>query len=230
MSSNIKKTTATPTKGGVQKPIEVNKIVIGKNRFNSLNPDVVEKLKKSIKENGQYQSIMLLDLGDGTFLLIGGYHRYTAIKELGNVYINATIFLNLNNDELKIMELEENVVRNQFDHFTLGKFVIELDKLYQKMNPIPMEKKPGKKKGTNSQISASTGIKTREIQRAKKLGEELEKHPKLVNHFETKKSSLQNTDMKTIADFDKVYVDKFISKTKDNLDKETAKQAVKELA
>ena len=205
--------------------IEVSKITIPESRTIPLNMDVVDNLKKSIDKLGLYQAIMVLRLVDGTYQLITGYHRYTATKVLGLEFIQAKIYTELSNDDLEIMELEENIIRNQFDHFILGSLVTKLESYYNK----DTDKGSGSTKGKNDKTKDATGIKVREIQRAKKLFKDISEKPTLHKHLETKSTALQNSDMIKMSDFDEVNIDKFIEKTKGNLNKDTAKEAVKEI-
>ena len=205
------------------KEIKLSDIEIGE-RFNSINTQVVQKIKKSIDSNGLINPITLLYLGNGKYQLLAGYHRFTALRELGILESDAIILKSLTEAQAKIIELEENVARNQFDHFILGTLVNHLDKLYLEQST---KKVDDKKKPKNKEVVDKTGVNEREVQRARKLHKELESNPELVEHLNTKSSSLTNEDMKRVASMSKDKQDRFIELTKDNLDKKSASESVK---
>jgi len=204
--------------------IQLSDIIIGQ-RFNSIDTKVVANIKKSINRSGLINPISILELDDGKYQLIAGYHRYTALKELGNTEITASVYNSLTTIEAQIIELEENIVRNQFDHFILGKLVSHLDSIYIKKDKSEKKGKQSK----NDRITSKTGVKEREIQRSRKLHKKLSENPKLVKHLETKKGRITNEDLKRIAEMSTDKQEKFIELTKDNLNTETTKSTVKKL-
>lgn len=103
-------------------------VPIEKCRPNAWNPRGMNKkefeaLKLSIKEHGQTQPIQVRPIKDG-FEIIGGYHRWLAMKELKflEVEVNATA---MNDDEARMFSLQDNI-HGQDDLLRLGKLVYEL--------------------------------------------------------------------------------------------------------
>lgn len=103
-------------------------VPIEKCRPNAWNPRGMNKkefeaLKLSVKEHGQTQPIQVRTVKDG-YEIIGGYHRWLAMKELGylEIEINPT---SMNDDEARIFSLQDNI-HGQDDLLRLGKLVYEL--------------------------------------------------------------------------------------------------------
>ena len=92
--------------------IEVKQIPISKikviHRMRRTDENNVEDLKRSIQEIGLLHSIAVAKKDDG-YLLLSGLHRLTAMKELGEEYISATV---REDDVLinQLVEIEENLV------------------------------------------------------------------------------------------------------------------------
>ncbi|MBI3685491.1 ParB N-terminal domain-containing protein, partial [Candidatus Azambacteria bacterium] len=90
---------------------------------NRMNKKEFEALKLSIKENGQTKPIQVRPIKDG-YEILGGYHTWLAMKELGllEIEINGR---KLNDDDAKIFSLQDNI-GGQDDIMRLGKLVYEL--------------------------------------------------------------------------------------------------------
>ncbi|AXX86499.1 type II DNA methyltransferase (ParB-like nuclease domain) [Malaciobacter marinus] len=200
------------------KTIKIEQVKIGE-RVTSLDTKTVELIKKSINENGQYNPISL-NLIDGEYVLISGYHRLIAHKELGLTEIEASVYTDLSKEKVEIIELEENIIRKHFDHFELGKLIEKYDKLCSNTS------KTKKAKAKNEEIKDKTGVQPREIQRSRKLWNELSKNKSLIEHLETKTEPLVNEDLKKLASFSKENQEIIINLTKDLLNKKTLKNAI----
>lgn len=200
------------------KTIKIEQVKIGE-RVTSLDLKTVELIKKSINENGQYNPISL-NFIDGEYTLISGYHRLTAHKELGLTEIKASVYTDLSKEKVEIIELEENIIRKHFDHFELGKLIEKYDKLYSNTSNTK------KAKAKNEEIKDKTGVQPREIQRSRKLWNELSKNKSLIEHLETKTEPLVNEDLKKLASFSKENQEIVINLTKDLLNKKTLKNAI----
>lgn len=90
---------------------------------NRMNKKEFEALKLSIKENGQTKPIQVRPIKNG-YEILGGYHTWLAMKELGllEIEINAR---KLNDDDAKIFGLQDNI-SGQDEIMRLGKLVYEL--------------------------------------------------------------------------------------------------------
>ena len=90
---------------------------------NRMNKKEFDALKLSIKENGQTKPIQVRPIKDG-YEILGGYHTWLAMKELGFLEIEINI-RKLNDDDAKIFSLQDNI-SGQDDIMRLGKLVYEL--------------------------------------------------------------------------------------------------------
>jgi len=90
---------------------------------NRMNKKEFEALKLSVKEHGQTKPIQVRPIKDG-YEILGGYHTWLAMKELGflEIEINSR---KLNDDDAKIFSLQDNI-SGQDDIMRLGKLVYEL--------------------------------------------------------------------------------------------------------
>ena len=133
---------------------------------------VVSRLAESIRLNGLLNPIVVLKTKKG-FVLISGYHRVKAYESPKLKEIEAMITVGLNEVEQNILQLEENIARNQFDSFMLGRLVKELESQYQLESKIEEDddepKKKGRKKGSTGKTAKKLGINLKTIQRAKKF-------------------------------------------------------------
>jgi len=103
-------------------------VPINKCRANAWNPrgmskKELEALKLSIKERGQTQPIQVRPVKNG-YEIIGGYHRWKAMKELGFSEVEVNI-VSMEDDEAKIFSLQDNI-HGQDDLLRLGKLIYEL--------------------------------------------------------------------------------------------------------
>lgn len=90
---------------------------------NRMNKKEFEALKLSIKENGQTKPIQVRPIKDG-YEILGGYHTWLAMKELG--FLEAEVNIRkLNDDDARIFGLQDNI-SGQDDIMRLGKLVYEL--------------------------------------------------------------------------------------------------------
>ncbi len=92
---------------------------------NRMNKKEFDALKLSIKEHGQTKPIQVRPIKDG-WEILGGYHTWLAMKELGLLEIEINV-RTLNDDDAKIFSLQDNI-SGQDDIMRLGMLVYELDK------------------------------------------------------------------------------------------------------
>lgn len=105
-----------------QVPIE--KIKYGYNR-RPINDEKVEQLKKSIQFNGLLNPITI----DPNFNLIAGLHRLTACKLLGFKEIECNIVTYDSEEQARLAEIDENLIRNELEPLERGKLVLEREKI-----------------------------------------------------------------------------------------------------
>ena len=120
-----------PTTSDIEvKQIPINKIKII-HRMRRTDENNVEDLKRSIKEIGLLHSIAVAKKDDG-YLLLSGLHRLTAMRELGEEYISATI---REDNELinKLVILEENLVAKRLNAIEEAEAIILREQILIKL-------------------------------------------------------------------------------------------------
>ena len=120
-----------PTTSDIEvKQIPINKIKII-HRMRRTDDNNVEDLKRSIKEIGLLHSIAVAKKDDG-YLLLSGLHRLTAMRELGEEYISATI---REDNELinKLVILEENLVAKRLNAIEEAEAIILREQILIKL-------------------------------------------------------------------------------------------------
>ncbi|MBV6624141.1 MAG: ParB N-terminal domain-containing protein [Rivularia sp. (in: Bacteria)] len=112
---------------GISK-LSIEKIKYGNNR-RPINDEKVEQLKKSIELNGLLNPITV----DNDFNLIAGLHRLTACKLLGFKQIECNIVTYDSDENARLAEIDENLIRNELEPLERGKLVLEREKILVKL-------------------------------------------------------------------------------------------------
>ena len=127
------------------KEIRLDKINISK-RLRSINTDIIAPLSDSIQKNGLLYPITI----NQNKVLIAGYHRYTACKELNyeTILCNIvdakelnyeTILCNIvdakDDDSMKLIEIDENLIRAELHYFDLSEHLKFRKEIYERLYP-----------------------------------------------------------------------------------------------
>lgn len=112
---------------GISK-VSIEKIKYGSNR-RPISDDKVEQLKKSIELNGLLNPITV----DCNFNLIAGLHRLTACKLLGFKQIECNIVSYDSDENARLAEIDENLIRNELEPLERGRLVLEREKILIKL-------------------------------------------------------------------------------------------------
>jgi ParB/RepB/Spo0J family partition protein len=130
----------------------------------------IEELAKSIKENGQIQPILITDKNE---LIVGGRRR-AACKKLG-IQVTCVYKSQVSDLELRSMELEENVQREDLTWHEKAKAVKELTELKQS---IYGRGGSGKSSGWSNQSTADLiGVSRGEVSQTITLAKAIEQFP-----------------------------------------------------
>ncbi|MEO1375613.1 MAG: ParB N-terminal domain-containing protein [Cyanobacteria bacterium J06635_10] len=108
--------------------VSIDKIKYGNNR-RPINDKKVEQLQKSIQLNGLLNPITV----DENFNLIAGLHRLTACKLLGFKEIECNIVTYDSEEQARLAEIDENLIRNELEPLERGKLVLEREKILVKL-------------------------------------------------------------------------------------------------
>ncbi|MCK4443785.1 MAG: ParB/RepB/Spo0J family partition protein, partial [Thermoplasmata archaeon] len=103
--------------------IRLNQIRIGKFKVREeMNKDYFEELKDSLKQDGQWNPVIVRPSGDKGYELISGHTRFKAAKELGWKEIDATV-RDLSDEEAEFLALKTNLVRAGLSEIDEGRVI-----------------------------------------------------------------------------------------------------------
>lgn len=108
--------------------IAIDKVSIGSNR-RPLKDHKVAELMQSIKANGLLNPITL----DQNLTLIAGLHRLTACKLLGFTQIECKVVTCTDNDQARLAEIDENLIRNELEALERAELWLERDQILERM-------------------------------------------------------------------------------------------------
>lgn len=108
--------------------ITINQIHVDGNR-RPIKNEKVNQLKESIKANGLLNPITI----DKQLNLIAGLHRLTAYKQLGLKKIECHIVDYQSNEQARLAEIDENLIRNELEALERAELWLERDRLLTHM-------------------------------------------------------------------------------------------------
>ena len=166
------------------------------------NPTHIKELIDDIKENGQIQPITVRIDDTGSYRLVAGFRRLTAMKVLGEQKIEAYVISEADEEKLLKMEISENEVRESFTRTERMEYIKRLEEI---------EKKKAKERQGERNIpknSAESGESRQKV--ANQIGishDTISKEKKIIEH----KDQIDPEDFKDWDDgklsTNKVYVE-----------------------
>ncbi len=115
--------------------VSIDKVGVGLNR-RPLKDQKVTELMESIQANGLLNPVTL----DQHFNLVAGLHRLTACKLLGFTEIECRIVDYQNQDQARLAEIDENLIRNELEALERSELWLERDQILERMG---LRAKPG---------------------------------------------------------------------------------------
>jgi uncharacterized ParB-like nuclease family protein len=109
-------------------------------RLRPVNGDYVAEIAQSFEEKGgegrgQITPIEVREAGEtGRFRLISGAHRLAAARQSGWKAIAASV-IRCTNDEARLREIDENLIRNDLSSLDRAAFMIEREAVWVQMHP-----------------------------------------------------------------------------------------------
>lgn len=129
------------------KEIKIDDITI-KERLREVDNLVINDLCMSIKNSGLLNPITI----NQNNILISGYHRLTAFKKLEKETIPCKIVNTDNEDEMKLIEIDENLMRVELHFLDLAEQLEKRKNIYEKL--YPETKKGGTGKGRSKNVTS----------------------------------------------------------------------------
>lgn len=128
---------------GISEVLEISKIVPYENNAKLHTKEQVKALKKSIKDSGYYQEIVI----DENNVILAGHGRLEAIKELGYKMVGVRKITGLSNVKKKEMRLNDNLINSMTD-YDLELLSLEISEIKQLGGSIELA-------GLNEELLAS---------------------------------------------------------------------------
>jgi len=149
--------------------LDVNEVYVPDDRERPLNKIKVKSLLDSIQRQGQLQPIIVDKLGN----LLAGNHRLEACR-LAGIKVKASVINEIDEDKLKLIEIDENLIRSELTPSQLEKHLAKRKEIYTRL--FPETKQGGKAKGEGAKTfvedtAEQTGIHPKAIQRSIRRGE-----------------------------------------------------------
>ena len=107
-----------------------------------LDPEYLTELKDSMKEDGQWDAILVRPVGD-KYELIAGHNRTQAAKELGWTEIEANV-KDLNDTDAMFLSLKTNMLRQDMTPMEQGKVLNEIMQKHPDISGKELSRKLGK--------------------------------------------------------------------------------------
>lgn len=135
----------------------------------------IKELVDDIKENGQIQPITVRVDDGGSYRLVAGFRRLTAMKALGMQQIEAYVISEADEEKLLRMEISENEVRESFTRSERMEYIKRLEEIEKKKakerqgtRADMVENSPPSKKSRDA-VADQIGISSNTIAREKKI-------------------------------------------------------------
>ncbi|MBF0306943.1 MAG: ParB N-terminal domain-containing protein [Alphaproteobacteria bacterium] len=103
-------------------------------RLRAIDEDRARLLAENIADTGHLRQPIEIQLKGGLYRLIAGGHRLRAAHILGWTHISAFVF-NATADEARLLEIDENIQRNELNPLDRAVFLAERERVYLRLNP-----------------------------------------------------------------------------------------------
>ncbi len=223
---------------------DVNVIKILK-RKRELNSDHLTALKESISKLGLIEPIVITDKN----ILIAGYHRLQAFKDLNYAKI-PTVIKNVDEINAELLEIDENLIRHELTQLEKSEQLQRRKEIYEILNPntkanavrqnnLPKrndfvlgdeQETQVQEKSFTQETSEKTGLSQRSIQQsvqiAENLTEEAKDKIKEVKLEDNKTALLEVARTEPEKQLEKIdeLVDKKVNKTKESKEPKEPKE------
>ncbi len=148
------------------KELDIDSLVPSKNNFYGIRE--IEELAASIKENGLMHNLVVRDIGNGTYEIISGERRYTALKKLGYEKVPCQI-REINDLDAELMLIHANLEQRELTPTEKMEGIKRLENIYKQKRKNG-EKLEGK---TRDLIGKDLGLSGVQVGRYKKVDKDL---------------------------------------------------------
>ncbi len=144
------------------KSIQLDQIRV-RSRLRPVDRDYVEVLAASITTSGLNTPISVAeDRRSETYVLVAGAHRLEACKKLGHKSIAAVVLKDQTKDALRLVEIDENLIRHELNPLDRASFLAERKEVYERLHPETRAGHAGAaaKHGASSELLATAIVAT----------------------------------------------------------------------
>nr|WP_252229627.1 MULTISPECIES: ParB N-terminal domain-containing protein [unclassified Clostridium] len=153
-------------KNSFTKELDIDSLVPSKNNFYGIRE--IEELAESIKENGLMHNLVVRKIDNGTYEIISGERRYTALKKLGYEKVPCQI-KEINDLDAELMLIHANLEQRELTPTEKMEGIKRLENIYKQKRKNG-EKLEGK---TRDLIGKDLGLSGVQIGRYKKVDKDL---------------------------------------------------------
>lgn len=186
--------------------LPLTSIEVGADRARDLDPDWVDGLAGSIREQGLLQPIVVRRLGDG-YRLIAGHHRVAAVQWLAWETIPAMVSEVDTDDTARLAEVMENLGRYDLIALDRCRHLYELKQVWERMHPdfangggqtLPTADGQGEIFGFASSVAERIGLAKRTINHCVKIWTGLS--PRIRQRLRGTDLARKQTELKALSD------------------------------
>ena len=161
--------------------LPLESIQIG-DRLRSVNQSAVTHIAESIRRHGLQNPIQVRNLGDSSYALIAGAHRFQAMRSIGQTKIEAFVLDHLDADQIDLLEIDENLMRSELHPLDRGRFLFRRKRIHERLHPTTKHggdrvsadyKATPRQKSFVTETSAFTPFSPWTIRRALRIGEKI---------------------------------------------------------
>ncbi len=123
---------AVPHRRSLPTPVDMIEV---ENRLRSVDEAAVDHIAESMEQRGQIYPIQIRTIEPGRFRLIAGAHRIAAARKIGWTHIEAFLVDDLEEEEARLLEVDENLCRAELDPVDRAHFFATRKEIYQRLYP-----------------------------------------------------------------------------------------------
>lgn len=197
-------------------PAQIDMIEV-EDRLRSVDEAAVEHMAESMQHQGQLYPIQIRTIEPGRFRLLAGAHRLAAARKLGWTHIEAFLIDDLDEEESRLLEIDENLCRAELTQLDRCRFMRTRKEIYERLHPetkhgahlkLPpwqhwegdASPSPERAPSFVENTAASTPWSPRTIARYARIGDSLS--PELMDALSGTPIARRTRDLEDIADMD----------------------------
>lgn len=151
--------------------VECHLIVVDVHQRRPLNEQAVKELAASIENDGLLHPITVRPDGNGKYRLVAGHHRLEAVFMILNRPTIAATILSLNDNEAEIIEIEENLRRNELTIEQRSEAIRRFAELQKLRHGDALSDKGGRGRvGLSKLVAQQLGVSKKKVERALRGG------------------------------------------------------------